>query len=395
MISRTHVEPDFFDDAEAMRAVLDASFQNRYADQISWYYFCDPRMYTYLRAAPNSVFPEVMFERFMQRLRQWCLENLGLAPMGMPHLHLMVNGCRLGLHSDYHNGAWGYVYSLTRWDKKSFQGGETLLLRDGVPSYKKHHVHGEVLYELMPANFNQLLIFDDRIVHATPTIEGSMDPMEGRIAMVGHIRATAPVVTGGVPWAEARRVISEALPGLKDRLQSHKEVQGTISWRLHVAPSGVVESATVLTDNLVTPVTGYERSEAVATVRAHIHKAISGLRFPRAQEPSSIVVPVLVPLPDLRPIEASAPHELPVATAVDTAARMLAGKEGLALEGAWDGQSFIARAPVAGVIRIGRSSITVNFDAPMWVPSQREAFRAQVAQWVAKLAPTPQAGGVA
>ncbi len=379
MISRTHVEQDFFEDAQAMRGILDACFQNRYADQIAWYYFCDPRMYTYLRAAPKSVFPEPMFERFMQRLRLWCVENLGLVPVGMPHLHLMVNGCRLGLHSDYHNGAWGYVYSLTRWDKKSFLGGETLLLRDGIPSYKKHHVHGEVLYELMPANFNQLLIFDDRIVHATPTIEGGMDPMEGRIAMVGHIRATSPLVSGGVSSAEARRVISEALPGLKDRLQSHKDVQGTISWRLSVAPSGAVESATALTDNLVAPITGYERSEAVATVRAHIHKVMSGLRFPRAAQPSSIIVPVLVPLPDLRPIEASVSHDMPVAAAVETVARLLAGKDGLAIEGAWDGQRFIAHEPVAGVIRVECSSITLSFDAPMWVPSQREAFRAHVA----------------
>lgn len=385
MISRTHVEQDFFDDAEAMRASLDASFQNRYADRIAWYYFCDPRMYTYLRAAPKSVFPEAMFERFMQRMRHWCMENLGLVPMGMPHLHLMVNGCRLGLHSDYHNGAFGYVYSLTRWDRKNFLGGETLLMRDGVPSYKKHHVHGEVLYELMPANFNQLLIFDDRIVHATPTIEGSMDPMEARIAMVGHIRATSPLTTGGVSGEDARRTISEALPGLKDRLQSHKEVQGTISWRLSVAASGAVETATALTDNLVTPVTGYERSDAVATVRAHIQKVMLGLRFPRADRPSSIVVPVLVPLPDLRPIEHSVSHELPVATVREAVARRLAGKEGLSLEGAWEGQSFIVREPVAGVIRIDSSRIEFNFDAPMWVPSQREAFRTEVTQWAATI----------
>jgi hypothetical protein len=393
MISRTHVEPGFFEDAEAMRATLDASFQNRYADKIAWYYFCDPRMYTYLRAAPKSAFPEAMFGRFMQRLRDWCVENLGLVPMGVPHLHMMVNGCRLGLHSDYQNGAWGYVYSLTRWDKKNFHGGETLLLRDGIPSYKKHHVHGEVLYELMPANFNQLLIFDDRIVHATPTIEGSMDPMEARIAMVGHIRATSPLVSGGVSWAEARSVIAQALPGLKDRLQNHKEVQGTISWRLSVTAAGAVESVTALTDNLVTPVTGYERSEAVAKVRAHIYEVISRLRFPSADQPSSIIVPVLVPLPDLRPIEYFLSHDLPVASAVETVARHLAGRQGLALEGSWDGPSFIVHEPLAGVIRVERSRITLSFDAPMWVPSQREAFKADLVQWAGRLVPTPAAIG--
>ena len=77
---------------------------------------------------------------------------------------------------------------LRGWNKDNFSGGETLLMRDGVPSYKKHHVHGEVLYELIPARFNQLLIFDDRIVHGTPVIQGNMDPLR---RTVGACRVSA------------------------------------------------------------------------------------------------------------------------------------------------------------------------------------------------------------
>src|SRR5688572_26586005 len=110
MIRRQHVINDFFDEAETMREILDARFKDPYTDSIPWYYFCDPRMYTYLRAAPQAVFPKEVFNRFMDRLRMWCIENLGLTPMHLPYLHLMVNGCRLGLHSDFHNGAFGYVY---------------------------------------------------------------------------------------------------------------------------------------------------------------------------------------------------------------------------------------------------------------------------------------------
>jgi hypothetical protein len=90
-------------------------------------------------------------------------------------------------------------------------------------------VHGEVLYDLIPAHFNQLLVFDDRIVHATPTIEGTMDPMDGRIAMVGHIRATSPIVTGNLDETQARSVVREVLPHLRERIRSHWDVQGTSS----------------------------------------------------------------------------------------------------------------------------------------------------------------------
>jgi hypothetical protein len=228
----------------------------------------------------------------------------------MPGLHLMMNGCKLELHSDFHNGAWGYVYSLTRWEGRQFCGGETLLLRDGVPSYKKHHVDGEILYELIAAHFNQLLVFDDRIVHGTPIIQGSMDPLEARIALVGHIRATSPLVTGSIQVTKSRRVILEVLPQLRDKIRNYKDVQGTMTYRLTVAASGAVEAITALTENLVTPFSGYDHSDAVASVKSLIHQSLTGLRFPPAAGTSTLIVPVLIPLPDLRPIEFVVPFDL-------------------------------------------------------------------------------------
>lgn len=381
MIKRQHVVRDFFEEAEAMRETLDACFKNAYTDSINWHYFCDPRMYTYLRTAPQRVFPKPVFERFMHRLRRWCMENLGLTPMNLPYLHLMVNGCKLGLHSDFHNGAWGYVYSLTRWENRRFSGGETLLLRDGVPSYKKHHVHGEVLYELIPAHFNQLLVFDDRIVHATPTIEGSMDPLDGRIALVGHIRATSPLVSGSIQWAEARRVVLEALPHLRDRIRNYKDVQGTVTYRLAIAATGAVESVTMLTDNVVTPFTGYDRSDAVASVKSIIQQTIAGLKFPAATDKSAVIVPVLIPLPDLRPIEFAVPHDSSRDAICQWAATHLEDLDGLEFQGRWEGQTYIVREPVAGSIRIEPRQIAFSFDPPMWVPSQRESLQVTLTEW--------------
>lgn len=381
MIRRQHVVRDFFGEAEAMREALDVRFRDAYTHSVNWHYFCDARMYTYLRAAPQGVFPKAVFERFMQRLRLWCMENLGLMPVDLPYLNLMVNGCRLGFHSDFHNGAWGYVYSLTRWENRRFSGGETLLLRDGVPSYKKHHVHGEGLYELIPAHFNQLLVFDDRIVHATPTIEGSMDPLDGRIALVGHIRATSPLVSGSIRSADARRVVLQALPHLRDRIRSHKDVQGTVTYRLTIGVTGAVESVTILTDNVVTPVTGYDRSDAVASVKSIIQQTMAGLKFPAATGQSAVIVPVLIPLPDLRPIEFAVPHDSSRDAIHAWAVTHLGDVDGLEFQGSWEGETFAVLEPVAGSIRIEPREIAVSFDPPMWVPSQRERFQMALTEW--------------
>lgn len=381
MIRRQHVEQSFFEGAQVMREVLDARFKDPYTDTISWYYFCDPKMYAYLRAAPESVFPKGLFAKFMDRLRLWCMDSLGLVPMHLPYLHLMVNGCRLGLHSDFHNGAWGYVYSLTHWDARKFSGGETLLWRDGIPSYKKHHVQGEFLYELLPAQFNQLLVFDDRLVHGTPMIEGTMDPMEGRIALVGHIRATSPVINGAVSEVRARETISAALPELRERLMAYKDVQGTITYRLELRANGAVESVATLTDNVITPLTGYGHSEAVSAVKGLLQQAMARLQFPVSTGRSSVIVPLLLPLPDLRPIDIVVPHASSRESVREWAQRHIAEADRLSLIGAWEGDTYMVREPIVGSIHVDSREIAIAFDAPMWVPSQRESFQNALTEW--------------
>lgn len=393
MIQRHHVVNDFFPEAEAMRTAYDARVKNAYRTTVHWQYFCVPQMYTYLRTEPHQVVTEPLYARFMQHMKQWCLENVGLLPTGAPNFHLMVDGCTLGLHSDFHNGTLGFVYSLTRWQSRKFQGGETLLMRDGVPSYKKHHVQGEVLYELVPAQFNQLLVFDDRIVHGTQTIEGSMDPLEGRIAMVGHLRPTSPVVRGPLDANAARRAFAEIAKPLAERISAHgagdsslKDVQGTLTFKLAISAEGAVESTTVLIDNLVTAATGYEASPAVAEVRAAVLQAVAEARFPAASGPSTMIAAILVPLPELRPIEITVPHATRPARLIELLKAQLKASQdqGFLIEVA--GDTFTVREPIAGTIRIEPSKIVAVFDAPMWVPSQREQFQSSLAEQLGLLA---------
>jgi len=382
MIRRQHVVGEFFDEAEALRATLDARFKDAYVNSVNWNYFYVPGLYTYLRTTPRGLIPDALFDLFMHALRQWSMETLGLVPMGIPLVHLMVDGCRLELHSDFHNGVWGYVYSLTRWDKRRFSGGETLLMRDGVPSYKKHHVQGENLYDLIPARFNQLLVFDDRIVHGTPVIEGSMDPLEARLALVGHLRATSPRVSGELAVAAARRVILETMPHLAERIRPHREVQGMITFRIAVNAAGGVESVVILTDNLITASSGYEASDSVGAVRSAIQQNLMGLRFPACGSQSSLIIPVLVPIPDLRPMLIQIPRKSSRASLQEWALAHLADGEALGLSGIWEKENFLVQEPVAGSLRIDSDQIIAEFDPPMWVPSQRARFQAMVTEWL-------------
>jgi len=319
-------------------------------------------------------------------MKQWCIDHLGLIPMGVPNLHMMINGCTLGLHSDFHNGTWGYVYSLTRWQTRKFLGGETLLMRDGVPSYKRHHVQGESLYELVPAQFNQLLLFDDRIVHSTQTIEGSMDPLEARIALVGHLRPTSPIVKGALDAGTARKVILEFHRQLAEQIKQHKEVQGTITFRLAVAASGEVESVTTLTNNLVTAQTGYGPSAEVEDVRTLILQGAAGLKFPAAGGKTTITAPVLVPLPDLKAIEIVVPHAGRPARLQEVMKAQLKEIEAHGFQIDHAGGEFSVREPLAGSIGIEANRIVARFDPPMWVPSQRDQFQANLKESLGMLA---------
>jgi hypothetical protein len=386
MIRRQHVVKDFFEQAEALREYLDTRFSDPYGEPILWTYFCHPQIYTYLRTNAGSVFPKPLFDSFMHRMRSWCMETLGLMVSAGCGLHLMVNGCRIGFHNDFQNGLWGFVFSLTRWDTRRFAGGETLLIRDGIPNYKKHHVHGEVLYELIPAHFNQLLIFDDRLVHGTPTIEGSMNPLEARIAFVGHIRAVSPVIEGHLQADDARKAIAQMWPQLRDRVRGHKEVQGTCTYRLSVRADGVVDSVKPLTDNLITPMTGYERTEAVEATRSLIQLGLKGMRFPAAAGASTVTLPVLLPMPDLRPIESVISHNVSAEALCDSMAQDLESDSvtwsGMRTRGVRKGQTFHIQEPVAGLLQVERGRVVASLDAPMWAPSQRERLQTHLQQWI-------------
>src|SRR5436305_2727424 len=204
----------------SMREDIDAHFSNPERHQSSthqvWNYWHVPGSYTYLRTTPEKVIARDKVEGFVEAMRSWAARNLGLAGVTWPYLSLYVPGCAQGLHNDSTNGRLGYVYSLTRNDRQTI-GGETVLVqdRDLFRTSLDRAQAGTDLFDLVAPRFNRLTLFDDRIPHAVQRLDGSMDPLEGRFVLHGHI-SEAGVVAQGALAAEA---IRERVAGIVDELR--------------------------------------------------------------------------------------------------------------------------------------------------------------------------------
>ena len=242
--------------AAAMRADLDAHFSAPYTHRPDrhqvWNYWFVPQAYTYLRTQPEKVIQRASVDRFMGLLNAWSRETLGLARVSWPYLSLYIHGCRQGLHNDARNGRFGFVYSLTR-DERRFTGGETLVMRHGDPFLRnlRKASAGTAFYDLVEPRFNRLVVFDDRMVHGVQLVEGSMDPANGRIVLHGHLEETPPFVTGPLPP-------EQVLPGLRSVLELfHKDCadqarhyDGPLVLRFIISPEGRVSKLRVVLDRV-------------------------------------------------------------------------------------------------------------------------------------------------
>ena len=292
-----HFLPDEL--AREMRAAVDGHFAEPYkqsAEHQVWNYWFVPDMYTFLRTSPDKVIPRPLLDRFHAALTAWAWNVLGLGNVTYPYLSVYVDGCSQSIHNDSTNGRFGYVYSLT-WDRRDTRGGETIVYHEG-DLYRRNLTtmtggRGG-LYELIEPAFNRLAIFDDRMPHGVSRIEGSMNPVHGRIVMHGHISETGPGVRGPLRPDQVGPAVEEAANEALSRFDMACDPHGPIVIRLAIRADGGVDQARLVLDRLAFPDGASTDGMAEAVV-----EAAKILRFPAAAEPSEAVVPVLVggPLP--------------------------------------------------------------------------------------------------
>lgn len=284
------------DFAAQMRADIDAHFsapfKHRPDTHQVWNFWFVPQNYTYLRTQPEKVIQRPSVERFMGLLHAWSSETLGLAKISWPYLSLYVSGCRQGLHNDAKNGRFGFVYSLTRDERRS-TGGETLVLRRGDPFLRnlRKPAAGPGLYELVEPRFNRLVVFDDRMVHGVQPVEGSMDPADGRFVLHGHIVESPPIVTGSLPPEQLLQSLRSTLE-LFDREYGGRANQydGPLVLRFIISPAGRVYSLRVILDRVFAE---QEGDAGWSAIKGKLVELLGAVAFPAAAGESQVTLPLV------------------------------------------------------------------------------------------------------
>ena len=282
--------------AEAMRLDIDNHFSNpathhRDTHQV-WNYWYVPELYTYLRTMPDKIIAKASMDEFTRRLRSWSADTLGLANILQPFLSLYVAGCRQNLHNDSANGRFGFVYSLTRDDRKTV-GGETIVHREGDP-FRNKRVRpdaGRGFYDLIAPKFNRLAVFDDRLPHAVQLVEGPMDPREGRFVLHGHLRETGPIVVGALAQQAATEPALQAVHAfIAGSPVPLDDYHGPLTLRLDIRPDGRVGACKVLLDRVIHP--DADDPDWPPLLRDLVGR-LEAVRFPAAEGATHLLLPVL------------------------------------------------------------------------------------------------------
>ena len=278
--------------AELMRLAIDDHFahpETQGADHQVWNYWFVPELYAYLRTAPERLIQPAHVNDFYERLRTWSITTLGLAQVSWPFLSLYVAGCRQGLHNDARNGRFGFVYSLTRNQRRT-SGGETIVHRQGDPAraLMTEAGAGRAFFDAIEPRFNRLVVFDDRLPHAVERLEGSMDPREGRFVLHGHLSESGPIVAGALPPDGIGTIAADAVKGFAESafLDGY---HGLLTLRLEVQADGAVSSCRLLLDRVLHPDPNDRRWAGLAS---DLVTRFSALAFPAASGPSLVIVPL-------------------------------------------------------------------------------------------------------
>ena len=292
------------DAAEAMRFDIDTHFgsteSHRPETHQVWNYWFVPGLYAYLRTTPEKLIRRDRVDNFMQVLRRWSADALGLREVTWPYLSLYVSGCRQNLHNDSTNGRFAFVYSLTR-DKRMTSGGETLVLNEG--DLFRNNVAtaqaGSGFYSSIEPRFNRLVVFDDRMPHGVERVDGSMDPVEGRFVLHGHIRDKGAIVSGALTEQQVSAVVMEALIDFSaEALSRVRLYHGPVVFRLFIGANGSVKSCAVLLDR----VTATDASDiGWPKMLSGLTARLTALKFPESSGETTVTQPVLMGTSLFRP----------------------------------------------------------------------------------------------
>lgn len=288
----------FASEARALRSHFEDRFaepRRATADRFVWDLWNVPGQYTALRTPAWEYFPKKIYEAFHQRLVWWGRRTLGCHDVSPPWLSCYVNGCEQRLHGDLPHGPVAFVFSLTNWNKRTFRGGETLLMRDEPLDFWRGFVSARAveepeLLDEVPARFNRLVAFDPRIPHGVRRVDGSMDPVEGRLVIHGWFVQPRPFIEGPLPQKALSSAIERVTEAIAPELEGGLPLAGLLSLGFQVTPAGQVTSLRTLADTTRTvPEAAQVRRRLLLLARKALQKHV----FPRRSLTSRVTLPLL------------------------------------------------------------------------------------------------------
>lgn len=292
------VADDFLprDLADAMRRDIDEHFARPTAPHAEthqvWNYWFVPELHSYLRTTPEKVIGREHVDAFMRALRNWSVGRLGMGTFSRPYLSLYVSGCRQGWHNESTVGRFGFVYSLTK-DERRTTGGEMLILREGdaFRSNLARVAAGRSLYEAVEPRFNRLVVFDDRLTHAVERVDGVMDPVEGRLVLQGHLSEASTAVGGALRLEQVAEPLNAAVRAFAMSAPAELALyHGPLTVRLLIGRGGKVERCAPLLDRVMHRDPGNTDWEPLLT---RLIERLRGVQFPPADGETNVIQPVM------------------------------------------------------------------------------------------------------
>jgi len=211
-LEHLRVVDKFYDGAPTLRSAFDAHFESprqAHSMRFVWDYWHVPNQYTLHRTQAANYFEDPDFDELTEALTAYGQRELGLRSISPPWLSFYVDGCEQALHADVPQGPLAYVLSLTKWDDRTFRGGETAILRPAVLDHWRDFdsatgLEFEDLFTLVEPHFNRLTVFDARVPHGVRRVEGERDPRGARLVLHGWFTEPEPFYEGGLSEEQVR-----------------------------------------------------------------------------------------------------------------------------------------------------------------------------------------------
>ena len=286
----------FFPEAQKLRGHFDQTFGTPLqADpsRFCWDYWSIPGQYRLLRTPASSFFPAPLFSKFLSHLTRFGREAYGCQMISHPWLSAYTDGCLQNFHTDVPHGPLSFVFSLTNWKKRSFSGGETLLARPKMLRYFSEYRSEESdeegsLIESIPAEFNQLVVFDPRHPHGVRAVHGVDSILDSRLVIHGWFTDPRPMLEGSLGFKKILPPMDRFAEGVIGGVNRMGTYSGYLSLRLTIRESGTVDSIRVLHSNLVDETGQFAGKSALHRILKSTERS-----FPKSRGKTVLTLPLL------------------------------------------------------------------------------------------------------